>query len=578
VNNTWKKTVTTVALSAALLTTAYPVWASDGANTSETHVVQNAKVSYTLNDSIEVEIKSILNEQTLDGSQLGAVVRLRNIGAKVTRVPDYELRVRTTEGVEYTLQPSSKNPKSIQPKAEQELSYLAIVDQADTVTLSQISWVDIDAYAYPKKETVLLTLPVGAGKAWIGSAANITDQTAIRKWGETFTLAELHSPIVYRTIDIHKENVDKSPVTVVQLEASNPTKDRQTIPAFTIEGKTDGNVFSGKRAEEQVTLEPDEKQYIHLIVPTDLDSTLTSLTIVTPEKFVSEAGEKAYNIGRLSILLPVSNSTAAAALPAYEYGKPFKLDALNKSIHPDMEVSLVELHMQENKGDGFQTAIAKFKLTNKSDKSLPVPSFQTELASKDGYVYPGSRQAATALQVVPNASYIVNYSFAMPSSESTEGLKISLYDKQVKPDYSYNSILAAYQVNAQPDGDVDALKVYPYDVKVTNWTFSSQISAIGTYSYKLKLLLDITQDKQVVTDANTSELQFDIYDAKDSLLGSTTKGFTGTGKLQSGANTVSINPDSEQLDYPLTVRIYESFKNESGEISKRLLTTYKQAS
>src|SRR5205823_6458499 len=129
------------------------------------------------------------------------------------------------------------NPKSIQPKALQELSYLSVVDQTETVNLAEVRWVDVDPYVYPKKETVMLTLPVESGKAWNGSDSEF-DQTAIHKWGESFTLTALHSPIVYRPVEMHNEYNGKSSTTVVQLEASNPTAERQTLPAFTLDGKT----------------------------------------------------------------------------------------------------------------------------------------------------------------------------------------------------------------------------------------------------------------------------------------------------------------------------------------------------
>jgi hypothetical protein len=574
-NRSWKKTAAAALLSALLLTTAYPVWASDPVSGEGTPVAQSAQIRYSLNPSIEVEIKSILNESTLEGTKLGAVIRMHNTSSKVTRVPEYELRVRTADGVEYTLQPSSKNAKSLQPKAQQELSYLTIIDQSEETELSQISWVDVDMYVYPKKETTLLTLPVDTSNSWKGSNSVITNQTAIFKWGEAFTLPVLSSPIVYRTKDIHLEFVDKKPVSIVQIEASNPAKDRQTVPAFTMDGKTESQVFVGKRAEGAIILEPGEKQYLHMLIPIELGSSLNSLNVLTPEKFFAGGEDKSYSIGRLNILLP-GNATSTIAAAAYEFGKPMQLDPLNQKIHKSMDVSLVELHIKENDADGFQTAVAKFKLTNRSERPLPVPVFQTELASKDGYTYSGSRQSATALNIVPNASYVVSYSFALPASETGEGLKLSLYDKQTTGEDSYNSILASYQVAAQSDYDDKLLKVYPFDVKVDDWTIVAQYSQMTGYDYKLKLFLALTQDKQVLSDANSSKLEFDVFDSTDNLIGSTIKGFTGANRLQSGENNINLNATSEQLAYPVHINVYEVFTNENGETAKRLLTTFKQ--
>jgi hypothetical protein len=569
----WKKTMASIALSAALLTMATPVWASDAATQT---ISKSPIANYSLTDSITAEIKSIINEQTGEGTRLGAVVRLTNSSSKITRVPDYELRLRTADGIEYSLQPSVKNAKSLQPKATLELSYMSVIDRTDDISLTEINWLDVDMYVYPKKETYVLSVPVNANTAWNGSDTVITDQTAIKKWGEAFTIPSLNSPLVYKTVDIHQDTTDKGSVTTVQLEASNPTDERQTVPGFTLDGITEHGVYSGQRAESKVTLEPGEKKYVHILIPTELDSELTSLHLLTPEKFATASDEKAYEVGRLKILLPSSGNTGLATVPKYELGKPMVLDPLNKKIHASMDVSLVELHMSENDGDGFKTALAKFKLTNHSDRPLQVPVFQTKLTSQDGYQYNGSKQATTTARVVPNAAAVVSFSFALPASETGEGLKLSLYDQQTIDNNSFKSILAAYQVNVQSDGDANLLQVYPYDAKVTYWTISANYSPQAGYSYKLKLSLDIKQDKAVLTDGNNSKLEFDAYDSLGRLLGSSTKGFTGQNRLLSGSNEIDLNALSNQLEFPLTIKAYEVITNENGETAKRYLASFKQ--
>ncbi|MGO4276686.1 hypothetical protein AB4Z22_43835, partial [Paenibacillus sp. TAF58] len=157
---------------------------------------------------------------------------------------------------------------------------------------------------------------------------------------------------------------------------------------------------------------------------------------VTPESFATATGdgkfhEDTYRVGRVNILLPIGAATQGV-IPAPEYvlGTPVKLDSTNKFVPSNVDVSLVELHVTNNEDDGFNTAVAKFKLTNNSDRPIPIPAIQTELVSKDGYAYGGRRQEATALSVVPNASYVVSYSYALPASEKGEGLKMNLYSQQ----------------------------------------------------------------------------------------------------------------------------------------------------
>lgn len=60
-------------------------------------------------------------------------------------------------------------------------------------------------------------------------------------------------------MDIHKEISAKGVSTVVQIQVVNPTNERQTVPNFGIDGKTESKVYSGNRAEAAVVLDPGEK-------------------------------------------------------------------------------------------------------------------------------------------------------------------------------------------------------------------------------------------------------------------------------------------------------------------------------
>ncbi|NEW05319.1 hypothetical protein GK047_04690 [Paenibacillus sp. SYP-B3998] len=580
-NNTMKKTLATIALSAALLSTAaFPALASEAPNNEKiVNSGANMSASYKLSDAIEVEIKSLLNEHDSDATKLGAVIRIKNMSGKVTRVPEYELRVHMADGITYTLQPSAKNPKSVQPKSQQELSYLSTVDRSDNVVLSDLSFVDVNLEVYPKKETTLLTLPLDASSVWNGSESKITKQTAILKWGEAFTLPSLRSPIQFSPVDIHKEITATGVSTVVQIQAVNPTSERQTVPGFGIDGKTESKVYSGNRAETTVTLDPGEKKYIHIVIPSDLDTEFSSLNVVTPEKFATATGEDTYRVGRLNILLPTGAATLGVIpAPDYKLGTPVKLDSTNKFVPTNVDVSLEELHITKNEDDGFNTAVAKFKLTNNSDRPIPIPAIQTELVSKDGYAYAGSRQAKTAFSVVPKASYVVSYAYALPSSETGEGLKMNLYSKQASGDISYKSLLATAKVPVQKNDVINNnLKVYPYDVKINNWSLSALYQQGNmAYNYRLKLDLDITQDKQVTVDAFNNKLLFELFDTAGKLVGNSTIALSGEGRIYNGTSAISLNANSEQLDFPLTVKVFETFTGESGETVKRLLTTFKQ--
>ncbi len=601
-NNKLKKTVASVVITASIMSTGYSALAAEPAGSEP---AAQAVVTYKLTDLLDVEVKGVLNERIQDGTRLGVVIRMKNNGTGSTRVPDYELRVKTSEGIEYTLQPSASNAKSIQPKANTELSYMTVIDRTDTVNLVQVNWTDVDYYVYPKKETLIVAAPI-AGEPWKGGDTPITDPSAIKKWSESFTIPTLTSPIQYTPVAINKESTDKGTVYVVQLLAYNPSDQRETIPAFTIDGKAAGKIFSGGLVEQgSITLEAKEDKYIHFAIPTDQDTILTSLNVLTPEKFAvaggaggaglgggastagAEAGGAAgagaganagaagvYNVGRLNILLPSQQSGEVAL--AYKLGTPMSLDKRSQLIHPDMEVSVIEFHMFDNKDEGSKTVSAKFKLSNKTDRPLAVPAFATDLVSSDGYEYNGSRQNITTPNVLPNSSLTVNYFYTIPVSETGKGLSLKIQD--TKTAAPYKTTIGAYSIALQTDESKDTLVLYPFEIKVNDWQIGTSFNAMGAknYQYKAKFVMEVNRHDQVQVDPSFSGLLFELYDSADRLIGTGNGAFVGANRLATGENNITFDGSTEQFDHPLTVRIYEQFTTADGQKSKRLLTVLKQ--
>ncbi|WP_282943380.1 hypothetical protein [Paenibacillus sp. RC67] len=572
----WKKTVTSVVITTSLMTTSYAAFAAEP---TEANTQAAAAASYTLTDSLSVEIKSVLNEHVLEGTRIGVVVRMKNSSGAITRVPEYELRVKTSDGTEYTLQPSASNPKSIQPRANTELSYMAVIDRTDTVTLSEVNWTDVDYYVYPKTESLVVAVPI-SGQSWKGSDMAITDPMAVKKWGETFKISSVISPLEYTPINIEKEMTDKGTVQVVQLLVSNPSEGRETLPDFTLDGKSETQVYAGKKIEQgEIVLEAKEKKYIHFAISTDNDTVLSSINLLTPEKF-AQPGSGAqptlvnYNVGRLNILLPASST--GTTYPVYQMGTAMKFDNLSDLIHPNMQVSLVEFHMDTNEEEGSKNVTAKFKLNNNSDMPIAIPVFQTDLVSADGFTYSGNRQNITTKSVLPNSSLVVSYSYTLPTSEQGKGLALKMLDTQKAA--PYKTTIASYSVVLQPDEPENQFKVYPFAAKVTYWTISPIFNRLGnslTYSYKARFDLELTRDEQVQVDPSFSKLQFELYDSVGRLIGTTTGKFVGTGRLVTGENNIIFDSTTEQLERPLTIRVYELFTTQAGD-SKRLLGVFKQ--
>lgn len=570
-NKKMRRTLTSVAISAALMSSyAYPVLAVEAPEASEAaETVSSSSVAayYTLTDTLDVQVKSVVNEHVPDGTRLGIVVKLKNNGGKITRVPEYELRVTTSDGVTYTLQPSASNPKSIQPKADTELSYMSVIDRTDDFTISEVNYTDVDYYVYPKTETLVVSVPVSE-QSWKGSDMTITNPSAVKKWSDTFTIPYSNSPIQFTPVGITKELRDQGAVYVVQVLAKNGSDKRETAPDFLIDGKTEAKVFAGERVEKDaIVLEAGEQKYIHYAIPTDQDTVLASLNLLTTEKFV-QAGATAvyqYKVGRLNILLPNQASGVAAA--PYTLGESMTFDANSQLIHPDLKVSLVEFNMNDNAEEGNKTVTAKFLLKNGSDRPMTVPVFQTSLISSDGYQYDGSRQAATAATVLPNSGLTVNYVFTLPVSETGDNLTLKVEDAVIAA--PYKTPIATYAVQLQKNSSIDTFSVYPFDIKLNSWSIGLAFNG-SAYTYKGKLFMDIQRKNEVQADQNFPNLLFEVYDKDGRLIATIEKPLIGQNRLVTGENNLTFTGTSEQFDPTVKLKIYEAFKTKNGQ-SKRLL-------
>ncbi|WP_248926779.1 hypothetical protein [Paenibacillus hamazuiensis] len=572
------KTLATLVISASLLNTgASAAWADEPSAPSAAAAPATVQEAawYHLTEVLDVQLKSVLNEPLLNGTRIGVVVKMKNNGSKLTRVPEYDLRVTTSTGIVYTLKPSAANAKAIEPMADSELSYMAVIDRTDAITLTQVNWTDVDYYVYPKKETPIVDIPITQA-AWRGSDTGITDPKALLKWSDVFTIPSEPSPIQYTPVDIHKESTEKGTVYLVQLLAYNPNDQREIVPEFTLDGKSESKVFAGSRVEQgTVALEAKEQKYIHFAIPTDQDTVLSSLNVLTTEKFSSDPSQTTpvtYQVGRLNILLP--NEAEATTAEAYQMGTPMKFDANSELIHPQLQVSLVEFHMSEDDVQGNQTAIAKFVLHNQSERPLAVPLFQTGLVGTGGYDYPGKRQEKAPSQVLPNSSIVVSYAFSLPASETGQNLKLKIEDAVTAA--PYKSTVAAYAVQLQPEPEdtSDSFSVYPFDVKVENWDLSYLFNTSNqTYTYKGKFFLDIQRTQQTELDATFPNLQFELYDNAGRLVATGVKPLIGQGRLVSGENNLPFNGTSEQFDSPLTLKIFEVFPTANGD-AKRLVAKF----
>lgn len=582
-NTKWKKTLLSVVISTSLLPSlpALNAYADEAAPVSAVETI----VQYDLTNVLKAEVKSVLSEKTGSGTRIAAVVKLQNTGDSVTRVPDYDIRVKTTEGIEYTLQSSAGNAKAVQPKEKVELTYMITLDRDETVSLSELSWVDVDEYVYPKVETPIVTVPVEAA-TWHGDDSVIQDPAAIKKWGEPFRLPMLVEGLEFTPTGLLQEKTDKGPVTLITLLAENKGQTVEKVPSFGIDGKTDTKTYEGIMLEKDIELQPGEKKNVYMAIVSEQNAVLNSLLVATRETY-AQAGQQTpveFSVGRISIALPEQTTRLADLLSTYSFGDTMAFDPYSKMIDNELKVSMVDLSLSGNDEDGYQTVLAKLLLRNTSERPLPLPALGMELTSLSGSSYTGSRQEMANQTLMPNLSYVVDYSFTVPSSEKGELLVLKMMDNQTVAPYSVP--IAGYKVavKAPETGtDSDTMKFYPYDVKLNSWTMNtntyysvtgSQVYNNIMYGYKLKLDLDIRKLEDVVVDQNSSKMKIELLDRLGRIMGSESFSFTGVSKLISGEQTLSFNNiKSDEQEFPnMTINIYEAVTTPTGE-AKRLVKT-----
>lgn len=577
-NKSWKKGFTAVLLGSLMIQGGLPVFAADAPA-----VVSVPTSNYGLTQDIRAAVKSISVETTAQGLQLSAVVRLYNGGTEQNRVPEHELRLHTTDGLEYTLKPSAGNKTSLQPREVSELIYMVVIDSKDQLKVDQLSFVDVDLYTYPKKETYLLNIPVSS-QVWYKTGGNFGVQSDSLAWGQAFTIPGVNSSITYTPVSMSEQTAQEGPVKVVTLLAENPGYGRETIPGFVVDAIADQKLYEGARAQTDATaLEPGEKQYLHFTIPVETGATIKNLLVATTDNFVPSvpAGTVAQptvvSSGKLTITAPEGKQTDALPTTSYLIGTPIAFDPLTKVIDAKTQVSIVELHLHENPESGYKTAVAKFRLTNTSDVPVPMPDFQTQLTGGNGVTYSGTRQTNVSPTLDPGLSYVVSYSFNLPQTENGENLAVKVLD--AKAAAPYTTTIAALQTAAQnEDPKADTFSLYPYDVKMNDYnvSYTTMVGNPITYTYKLNVDMDIKQKENVVVDANFSKLRFEIVDSQGRILGSTDASFTGSNKLISGKQTIDAsNVKSDQFNYPITVNMYEVVQTPNGE-AKRLLKTFQQ--
>jgi hypothetical protein len=271
-------------------------------------------------------------------------------------------------------------------------------------------------------------------------------------------------------------------------------------------------------------------------------------------------------------------ATDPSSLPAYTLGSPIAMDANSQAVNSQVTVSLMNIDWFENEGQSFKTAVAKVKFLNNGANSLPVPALGAELGQTNGNSYTGSESASSSQELLSGIGVVHTYTFAVPNAEETNEFTLRLLEKQgqqvTAPLAQIPVSVAAGSLNT-----VD-LAFYPFDVKLTSWALSNVATAAAAgnynYTYKLNMDMQIETTDNVVTDNGSPKLFMQLENTAGERLAYKSLMLTGDGRLMSGSQIIYFdNIKAEQIQAPLTLKVYETVSTPLGE-ARRLLAALEQ--
>ncbi|SDC53359.1 hypothetical protein SAMN02799630_00083 [Paenibacillus sp. UNCCL117] len=371
------------------------------------------------------------------------------------------------------------------------------------------------------------------------------------------------------------------------------SKDQQnSLATETITG-TEKYIGAGKDATFQFVAEiPDElvseqyELYISEKKSSAASGSATGANAAEPTGASAQTGSGSGSSGG-SVTLPLAALNLDSGLQAgvdgtpatgSELGTPFVFKADNQSVNKNLEVTLVEINSHSNPETGYQSVIAKYKFTNKGQETLTLPELATELQDGSGKTYSGTKQTTVLKELVPQASYAYSYSYLLPPDVKGT-FKLSILEgsgtSKLKLPIAAKQVAVRSTDGDKPEVLGTTLKLYPYEVKVNNWSLNGNYNN-NTWAYKLSLDLNIKKQPDVMVDDATGSLEFELVDPSGRALGSSTYTLQGTNKLINDWQNITLtNVDNNQFQYPLSVRVYETVQTPNGA-AKRLLVTLKQ--
>ncbi|MFK7696092.1 hypothetical protein [Paenibacillus sp. HJGM_3] len=270
------------------------------------------------------------------------------------------------------------------------------------------------------------------------------------------------------------------------------------------------------------------------------------------------------------LMTDLSNATPQQGVvgAAYTVGEPLKLQP-SQLVNDHLDTALMDFRLYENVANGYKTAVAKFKLTNTGTSTIAMPEWSTELIGEDGLVYSGSVIKPGSQEVAPNTSYMLTFTYLVPNATEGQTYTIHLYDGKTAAPVKLT--LGAFKTALLADEEDRHYSLYPYGAIINDFSlFYAFLNK--TYTFQFRVDLDLVKKEQLLVDAATSTLQFDLVDADGNPVATQTLAFNA---IKNGSTSIKFTNDQlSEFSNVYHILVYDVIENGTGSL-RRLLADLK---
>ncbi|WP_019533912.1 hypothetical protein [Paenibacillus ginsengihumi] len=426
----------------------------------------------------------------------------------------------------------------------------------------------------------LYTAAVAGAEEWVAGTFALADLLQPRKVRESAAyLLDDGSDGLTVKLDSATLSATGDEATVrARVALSNDTSRAVAVPALVASFQTRSGEAQAQATDTSAHpsfLSPGEtaSYYFQAVLPKAATEDDVQLALLENKA----AGGTETAAGGLQLPLFVADLAGASAyggdsgmIVGYQYGQPLHLP-VGGIVEENLEVVLADLRLYENESTGYPTAVAKFKLTNRGDRSLPLPEWTTELVAPNGQIFSGVAKAAEGQTIAPNTSAMVMHSYMLGTSDVGDSFMMRVTDETSAA--AKKLTIASFPISLRTDEGLEnseTMNFYPFAMRIKDFNVYTTYGS-STYSYTMKMENMAQWQEPLVVDANAVKAHFELLDEYENVIATTDVPFIGAEKLANGKNQVVFSGIRfDWLGSRNHVKMYELLETPSGTVKRFL--------